>query len=175
MAAQPCSRMKIKSSYPAAILLLLFTTSLALPDAGARKTAVYDDPEGYQILSLMLEDEAASWKLDRVGIYGYAVNSESMPCRRIPQEFREAVEDLTRKPKMRFRAKFALKHKYELHSIWGATDFGITAVSFNSSRTMAVAAVIRGCGAMCSSGSTYLFRKVEGIWQKVDQVCETLS
>ncbi len=133
----------------------------------------YDDPEGYQLLSLVMENEASDQKLREVAIFRHA--SERALCNEIPEEFRVAAHDPApgSRAGLQFKRKFSLTHRYRL--TWDFTDFAISAVGFDPLRTHAVISVIYACGQMCSSGSTYLFRKTTHGWEQTGQVCHTLS
>ena len=165
---------------------LLLTGTLPLVDAHSKATAnnaptshYYEDSEGYQLLSVVLDNEAKTLKLNRLEIYGRTVvtSVRLSLCRELPEEFRSAADDFARQSttKSQFKREFSPSHPYKLTRTYGATDFGISAVGFDVSRTHAVVTVIRGCGLNCEGGSTYLFRKTEKGWQVVSQICEVMS
>ncbi len=165
---------------------LLLTGTLPLAEVHSQETAkkaqvshFYEDSEGYELLSAVLDNEAKALKLDRFEIYGRTVvaSVRLSLCRELPEEFRSAADDFVNKSRieLQFRREFSLSHSYKLTRTYGATDFGISAVGFDASRTHAVVTVDRGCGLNCSGGSTYLFRKTEKGWQVVSQICEVMS
>ncbi len=146
--------------------------------SGRRLPPIYQDSEGYLLLSLVLNNEAEVQGLREIEIYERSGNYLPLAgCRQIPEEFRAATEDLTAQSRTEFRfaKKFALTRPWILHRLNGATDFEISVVGFDHSRTRAVVAVFKGCGSMCSGGSTYLFRKSDGKWEKAGEVCEVMS
>ena len=164
---------------------LLLTGTLPLTEVHSQKTAkkdpishFYEDLEGYQLLSVVLDNEAKVLKLNRFEIYGRAVASVRLSlCRELPEEFRSAADDFANKStvELQFKREFSLSHAYKLTRTYSVTAFGISAVGFDASRTHAVVTVVRGCGLNCSGGSTYLFRKTEKGWQVVSQICEVMS
>jgi len=138
---------------------------------------VYEDVEGYSLLSLVLDNEAKDQKVDRISISDRTnVVLELALCNQLPQEFRPAADDLRSKSKshLRLKRKLKLNRPYSLTS-GGATDFSISSVGFDVARTHAIVAVFRGCGVMCSGGWTYLLRKTGNGWQIVSQICEVMS
>jgi hypothetical protein len=160
--------------------------NVRVADAVSQETAgkasishYYEDSEGYELLSAVLDKEAKTLKLDRFEVYGRTVvaSVRISLCRELPEEFRSAADDFVNKSKieLQFKREFSLGHPYKLTRAYGATDFGISAVGFDASRTHAVVTVVRGCGLNCSGGSTYLFRKTEKGWQEVGQICEVMS
>lgn len=137
----------------------------------------YDDSEGYKLLSMMIEREAKDWESHHLQISNlqiYNRNVRAFPCPNIPAEFRAAAEDMAKIPDehFRFTRKFKLHSSYSLE---GSGDITITAVGFDSSRAHAIAYISRGCGAMCSGGFTYLFRKDNEGWKIFGRLCETMS
>jgi len=156
------------------VVVLLFVSPFA---SGRQRPPLYQDPEGYLLLSTVLDNEAAVQHLKEVEINERS--NVSLPlalCRQIPEEFRAAAEDLTTQSKteVRFAKKFSLSPRWVLRRLLGE-GFQISVVGFDRSRTHAVLAVFKGCGSMCSGGLTYLFRKANGEWRKVGEVCETMS
>jgi hypothetical protein len=139
----------------------------------ASSSRIYDDPEGYQLLSVVMENEARVQKLREVAIFRRS--SERAHCNEIPEEFQVAAHDPApgSRAGLQFKRKFSLNRPYRL--TWDFTDFAISAVGFDSLRMLAVISVNYACGQMCSSGSTYLFRKTDQGWVQIGQVCRTLS
>jgi len=163
------------------VLLSATAQETSRPQEYASKSVLrrtYDDPEGYQILSLVLEDQATSLKLERLNIYDRNVETTQLQlCNAIPQEFQSAADDLKNKSKteFKFKRKFTLNRPYDLQMVYTPLMFGISVAGFDPSRTHAIVSVTWGCGEMCSAGYVYLFRKTEKGWQKVGQICETMS
>jgi hypothetical protein len=164
------------------VLLPTLPRATSWPQENAKKSVVsnvYEDRDGYELLSLVLNKEAQKSKQKELSIYSKTVEiSVSLVlCNTIPDEFQSAADDLATKsnPKQRFKRLFSLSQPYQLTPLYGATDYGISAVGFDLPRTHAVASVVRGCGSMCSDGSTYLFRKTQKGWQVVGQVCGVQS
>jgi len=167
---------KTKFSMPSIVLTAAVLFIGASHSVGS-PAQTYRDPEGYQLLSMMLEREAKDWEAHNLQVKNlqvYSRNSHAFPCRSIPEEFRAAADDLEKIPvgHFRFSRKFMLRYRYTLSD---AADIEITAVGFDSSRTHAVAYITRGCGSMCSGGFTYLFRKNNQSWEIASRLCETMS
>ena len=156
----------------ASILVLSFPSTSLI---GRERLPVYDDSDGYQVMSVAVMNEAGSLGARQIVIYSRTV--EQPDCRNVPEEFQAAARDLKAKSKVvaKLRRKFSLKVTYHLSQDWGADAFSISPVGFDPSRTHAVVTVFRGCGALCGSGGTYLVRKIGGTWKKVGRACELVS
>lgn len=156
----------------ASILVLSFLSTSVI---GRERLPVYDDSDGYEVMSLVLMNEAGRLGAKQIVIYGRTV--EQPDCRNVPEEFQGAARDLDAKSKVvaKLRRKFSLRVTYHLSQDWGADAFSISPVGFDPSRTYAVVTVFRGCGALCGSGSTYMVRKIDGAWKKVGRACELVS
>ena len=167
---------------PLAIIALLCSASPqaeSLHSALKNRPQYYEDSAGYKLLSAVLENENKdSWRLKSLDISKQSMKPNGLSlCKQLPAEFRTAADDLSSKSPnvMQFRRRFSLKLPYSLTYGGGATDIVISVVGFDAAKDHAVVTVFKGCGSMCSSGSTYLFRKVEAEWQRVGIVCETMS
>jgi len=165
---------------PASVFLLVFllhpcTAGFGKNIAKNKASRTYDDAVGYELLSRVLENEAAVLKLDKVEILGHSAGQPL--CKKFPEEFQSAAEDMAKKSEMRqrFQRKFSLSHPYQLMYGRGSGIFEISAAGFDVSRTHAAVHVFRSCGALCGGGSTYLFRKTERGWQLATQFCEEAS
>jgi hypothetical protein len=149
--------------------------------ASGRKGTVpprYTDLEGYQLMSLALEDEADFLKVKRLDLYKQSAGvSQLTICKELPKDFQLAADDLLMKSKteVRFERKFTLAHPYRLTTDYGMTGFGVTVVGFDPHRTRAALAISEACGLMCGGGWTYLFQKTPKGWKKVGRVCEWMS
>jgi hypothetical protein len=146
---------------------------------GPTVSHTYEDAEGYEILSLVLDGEAQHWKLDKLEVYGKtrASNATLSVCNQLPAEFRAAADDFGNRSKteLRFRRRFSTAHQYRLTPFAGVQYFEISAVGFDDGRVHAIASVTKGCGSMCIWGRTYLFRKNDKGWQKISEICEVTS
>ena len=165
------------SKLPALVLALTASVALAGVWPAVSAAPTYHDPEGYKVLSLMLDKEAETWKEHNLDVMNLRINNRStvvFECSSVPEEFRAAAEELAKIPDRHFRfaRKFTLDYPYSLNE---GAEIMITAVGFDAARTHAVADISRGCGGMCSGGHTYLFRKSNQAWEIVDRVCETMS
>jgi hypothetical protein len=154
-------------------IFLLSPICLGHPSYRFNKPSLaYDDPVGYQLISLVLEAEAVRLKLREIDIVNHTVGTHL--CKQFPSEFQQAGNDMMAKSTVarRFGRKFSLKHPYNLVYEGG---FEISEPGFDSSRTHAAIHVFRGCGSLCGGGSAYLFRRTENGWQKIAEACEEVS
>ncbi len=178
------------STLPVTLIFLCawyWAVSPALASAG-KKHPVYEDSEGYALLSLALlraipdpqnsaiyisslttaVDEGDAFSLDK--------------CAKVPPEFREAADDYLRKGKLAFtlQEKFALGTTYSLVPSSGDLSkagvkrnrkfigiFNVSAVGFDQTRTRAVLRINNECGSLCGGGNYYFFLKGGNGWEEV--------
>lgn len=164
------------------------------PDAP--KPADYDDPDGYAVLSFLLDHAHSAvdpsfllspFLLSPLTASG--TNADSFQsCNIIPAEFASAAADfreknkqtwnLTKKINLKFRYKFtnpADKHaplaptqnaKDSLPPVFETSVHQVSAVGFDASRTHAIAYLGAICGRDCDSGSYHLLIKDKDGWKE---------
>jgi hypothetical protein len=160
---------------------------------------VYDDPEGYSVLSLLLGGAAQDIHSQSINIG--ALSTVETPdgltslekCVKIPSEFREAADDYLQKTKTpyRFQEKFALKTPYrlvtksykvnndmkhpprndkEISDQISSGIFSLSPVGFDSSHTHAIARKNYICGSTCGWGSYHFLVKDKDTWEEAKGV-----
>ena len=192
----------IFSSALAAVLLL------ALCGCGSRariqshippNTGVYDDSEGYVVLSALLgeagqETHSSSIRINALTHVETTGGVNSLEdCMKIPEEFREAANDYERRAKNPYmlKAKFSLKSQYDLVGearIVGATrkppsttdkdipakisrgTFYLSPVGFDANHMHAIAYKNYLCGNLCGWGGFHLLVKNAGRWEEAKDV-----
>ncbi len=162
-------------------------------------TGVYDDSEGYAVLSVLLggaslETHAA---VIRISITTHVESTSGVnsleDCMKIPEEFREAANDYERRAKtaLLLRKKFSLKTPYDLvgetritgsglknppatekdisEEISGGT-FYLSPVGFDANHTHAIAYKNYLCGNLCGWGAFHLLVKNGDRWEEAKDV-----
>jgi hypothetical protein len=161
-----------------------------------RKLAVYDDAEGYAVLSVLLKSEGEGH--DRPPLRNFPrtvkqglTSSEGISdsCRNsLPQDFGSALKDFESRNQTQFRfdSRFSLQRPYEFRrelervelptpapgeQEMAAETIGTlllrSAVGFNDSRTRAVVYFAAYCGPMCYGGDFRLLQKTKNGWQEI--------
>ena len=169
--------------------------TLAFAPAGgssAKSTKpAYDDPEGYAVLSVLLDRYHFGPKDSVITISPTTVSEEqmlsSLNCGKVPDGFQAAAKDFHEKNKiaLQLKAKFSTETKYELssdpdknlpqpelgeqevRSRVGTPVYVVSGVGFDPSRTRAVAYVSVFCGEECGSGGYYFLSKEAKGWKEV--------
>ncbi len=159
------------------------------------KLATYDDRDGYEVLSVLLNAQSDKWKNETITIdprtpLGRAVAEIKAECSGIPAEFQAASEDFDRKVQTRLllRKGFSLRKNYELgyaSSTIAAEQprnkeeirkrirsgtYHVAAVGFDDKRTRAIAFVEYVCGNLCGNSLFYYLRKSEKGWEEAREV-----
>jgi hypothetical protein len=158
----------------------------------AGKLLTYDDPEGYAVLSQLI-DKAVPSKTLEIDISATTSRGEYVgtteACLKVPDDFSSALEDFRKKNRstMRLADGFSLKSKYALkdkpdvvtpprsipdgqqldEKFVPRTFFTVSAVGFDESKTRAVAYVGAYCGVMCAGGAYYLLMKGKDGWKEI--------
>jgi hypothetical protein len=176
----------------------IFFTSLCilafapLKGSSANSTKpTYEDPEGYAVLSVLLDRYHASPKDSVITISPNTTSEEqmlsSLNCGKVPDGFQAASKDFHEKNKIGWQltAKFSTETKYELSndpdkndpqpqpaeqeltSRSGKPVYVLSAVGFDPSRTKAIAYVSAFCGEVCGSGGYYFLSKEAKGWKEV--------
>lgn len=160
---------------------------------------VYDDAEGYAVLSTLLgsagqETHAATIRINMVTHVESVNGAHSLEdCMKVPEDFREAANDYERRAgtALVLRKKFALRMPYDLAGetrITGSglrnptsTDKGmsqktatgtfyLSPVGFDSNHTHAIAYENYLCGNLCGWGAYHLLVKNAGRWEEAKDV-----
>jgi len=160
---------------------------------------VYDDAEGYAVLSMLLgsasqETHAAAIRINMVTHVESVSGAHSLEdCMKVPEDFREAASDYERRAStaLVLRKKFALRTPYDLAGetrITGSglknpssTDKGISEktasgtfylspVGFDANHIHAIAYENYLCGNLCGWGAYHLLVKNAGRWEEAKDV-----
>lgn len=160
---------------------------------------VYDDGEGYAVLSMLLgsasqETHAAVIRINMVTHVESVSGAHSLEdCMKVPEDFREAANDYERRARMAqvLRKKFTLRMPYDLAGetrITGSglknpssTDkrisekiasgtFYLSPVGFDANHTHAIAYENYLCGNLCGWGAYHLLAKNAGRWEEAKDV-----
>jgi len=166
---------------------------------GKKKPPIYDDPEGYAVLSLLLSNAGQDIHSPTI-----LINSTSAvegpdgitsleKCVKVPEDFREAADDYLQKTKSSylFLEKFALKAPYRLVSKRprsfddlkhppksdkeiadriSSGMFILSPVGFDSGHTHAIVRKTYLCGSLCGWGSYHFLVKSAGGWEETKGV-----
>lgn len=156
---------------------------------------VYDDGEGYAVLSMLLnsavqETHGAIIRINMLTHVESVSGTHSLEdCMKIPEEFREAANDYERRAAtaLVLRKKFTMKTPYDLAgesrivgaktrpSSTTATDspvkissgvFYLSPVGFDANHTHAIAYENYICGNLCGWGGFHLLVKNAGRWEE---------
>jgi hypothetical protein len=156
---------------------------------------IYDDRDGYDVLSVLLNALSVVRKNDTIRIDPRTapekyVAEMKVQCSGIPSEFQGASENFDKKVKTRLILKrgFSLTKNYELAYASAMTDashpetreearkrirsgiYHVAAVGFDDTRTRAVAFVEYICGNRCGDSIFYFLRKSEKGWEEAREV-----
>ncbi|HEY6944247.1 MAG TPA: hypothetical protein VI431_03835 [Candidatus Acidoferrum sp.] len=160
---------------------------------------VYDDAEGYAVLSMLLgsaglETHASVMRINVVTHVESVNGAHSLEdCMKIPEDFREAANDYERRAStaLVLRKKFTLRMPYDLAGetrITGSglknptsTDKGISEkiasgtfyvspVGFDANHAHAIAYENYLCGNLCGWGAYHLLVKNAGRWEEAKDV-----
>jgi len=159
------------------------------------RMAIYDDRDGYEVLSVLLNARSDVWKNETITIdprtaLGREVAEIKAECSGIPAEFQAASQDFDKKLQTRLllRRGFTLRKNYELRhagSIMGPEQprneeeirkrirsgtYYVAAVGFDDKRTRAIAFVEYICGNLCGNSLFYFLRKSDKGWEEAPEV-----
>jgi hypothetical protein len=193
----------MKIALPSALV-----TSLILCGCGAHErvqnhipvnAGVYDDAEGYAVLSMLLgnggqETRATVIRINMVTHVESVSGAHSLEdCMRVPEEFRDAANDYERRARtaLVLRKKFTLRMPYDLAGETRITGFGmrnptstengiaekiasgtfyLSPVGFDANHTHAIAYENYLCGNLCGWGAYHLLVKNAGRWEEAKDV-----
>ena len=160
---------------------------------------VYDDAEGYAVLSMLLnsavqETHGAIIRINMLTHVESVSGTHSLEdCMKVPEDFREAANDYERRAAtaLVLRKKFTTKTPYDLAgetrivgtkakpSSTTATDtavkissgvFYVSPVGFDANHTHAIAYENYLCGNLCGWGGFHLLVKNAGRWEEAKDV-----
>ena len=160
---------------------------------------VYDDAEGYVVLSMLLEGEsqqthAAVIRINMVTHVESVSGAHSLEdCMKVPDEFREAANDYERRAgtALVLRKKFTVRTPYDLAGESRITGTGVrqppatgadnsqristgtfylSPVGFDAHHTRAIAYENYLCGNLCGWGAYHLLVKNAGRWEEAKDV-----
>jgi hypothetical protein len=167
-------------------LSLLLTVAVAQTSSTKNRLPLYDDADGYEVLTSIIDSRTNQRKTEAVSIFQNTISGESLhdlktECPyRVPAEFQEAADDFDRKAKTRFRLKegFSLQKKYRFVAAPTSNSLGVfsvSAVGFNETKTRAVVVVeylVRPANSLVLGGDTtfYLLRKTAAGWKEATVV-----
>jgi len=164
-----------------------------------KEPPVYDDPEGYSVLSLLLGGAGQDIHSQSINISAFTTVetpdglTSLEKCVKIPNEFREAADDYLRKTKTPylFQEKFALKTPYrlvtkrhkenddikhpprndkEISDQISSGVFYLSPVGFDSTHTHAIAFKNYICGSTCGWGSYHFLVRDKDRWEEAKGV-----
>ena len=189
--------MKITLSSALTVSLLLWGCSAheRVQNHIPANAGVYEDAEGYAVLSTLLGDATQETRgaILRINMLTHveSVNGTHSleDCVKIPEEFREAANDYERRAAtaLVLKKKFALNAPYDLAgetrivpskarpSSSTSTDttpkissgvFYLSPVGFDATRTHAIAYENYICGNLCGWGAFHLLVKNAGKWEE---------
>ncbi len=169
-------------------LCFCYSAALPAPSSARKKHPVYEDSEGYALLSTALLRAIPNPQNSAIYIGTLTTAAEDSrafaldKCVKVPPEFREAADDYLRKAKLSFvfHEKFALRTHYSLVPESGDLSraggkgkkkdigiFDLSAVGFDQARTRAILRINNVCGSLCGGGDYYFFIKGENGWEEV--------
>ena len=160
---------------------------------------VYDDAEGYAVLSMLLdsasqETHASVTRINMVTHVESASGAHSLEdCMRVPDDFREAANDYERRAEraLVLKRKFALRTAYDVAGETRITGTGVrqppamgtdhsqriasgifylSPVGFDANHTHAIAYENYLCGNLCGWGGYHLLLKNAGRWEEAKDV-----
>ena len=147
----------------------------------------YDDADGYQVLSSIIDARADKSKNEIVSIFHKTVPAESISAIRsqcsssFPSEFQGALENFDKQTKTHFllQQEFSIRKKYRLVddriSTHLAGIYSVSVVGFDEKKVRAIVLVqylVRRNGSIALGGDStfYLLRKTDKGWQEAADI-----
>ena len=183
-----------------AIAPLVILVSIPLSPQNSSTPRIYDNPDAYQIYSLLLPDEEAfGFAKGTLIIQEETVSKSGESCftAEADAKFHDALQDYSRvnRRKWLLQRQFQTDKPYEIVNSatirvsppgdWESfynryPESGgfiiMSAVGFNKEKTQAVVYTGTSCGVLCGRWTFHLLEKVEGSWKSVPGVrCMTVS
>jgi len=172
------------------------TVSNAQTSPNKNRLLPYDDADGYQVLSSIIDASTNKLKSDSVSIFHRTLSEEAFTGVRfqcsgsIPAEFQSASEDFDKKAKTRFllRREFSIQKKYGFVALSRTTPvnpgnqfqtaspsatFSVSAVGFDETKAHAIALVryiVPNGGTIGGNSTFHLLRKTDQGWQKATEI-----
>lgn len=176
--------------------LSFLTVSNAQTSPNKNPLLPYDDVDGYQVLSSIIDASTNKLKSDSVSIFHQTLSEEAFRGVRfqcsgsIPAEFQSAAEDLVKRAKTKFllRREFSIQKKYRLvllsrktpvdagnqsQTASASATFSVSAVGFDETKAHAIALVryiVHSGGAIGGSSTFHLLRKTPQGWQEATEI-----
>jgi hypothetical protein len=167
------------------------------------KQPFYSDPEGYAVLSQLIDQAFSKSKASAIDISSATVREEELlvseGCLKVTDGFQSAFTDFHERNKssLRLANEFSLKVEYKLaeeqdtqsppkpvpgeqkleENFAGRVLFAVSAVGFDPTKTHVLAYVSAYCGVMCAGGAYYLLIKDKQGWKEIPDSpkCEWMS
>jgi hypothetical protein len=176
--------------------LSFLTVSNAQTSPNKSQLFPYDDADGYQVLSSIIDASTNKLKSESVSIFHHTISEEAFRGIRfqcsgsIPAEFQSAAEDLDKKAKTKFllQQEFSIQKKYKLVALSRETPvnvgnqsqtasssamFSVSAVGFDETKAHAIALVryiVHNGGTTGGSSTFHLLRKTAQGWQEAMEI-----
>ena len=146
---------------------------------------VYDDAEGYKVLSALIELRTKDAKVESVAIFRRTIAQQTVSelltdcTSKIPAEFQIAGKNLEQSAKIRrqLQREFSIRERYQLvgNSVGNSEGvFSFSVVGFDEARNHAIALLeylVHPTDSIMGGDSTfYLLRKTENGWQQAAEV-----
>jgi hypothetical protein len=181
------------------MLALVFFCSLSFLTVANTQTSPknqlppYDDADGYQVLSSIIDASTNKLKNNSVSIFHQTLSEDAFRSVRfqcsgsIPAEFQSAAEDFDKKAKTQFllRREFSIHKTYRLVALSRKTPenqpqtasasatFSLSAVGFDETKVHAIALVrylVLNGGTIGGSSIFHLLRKTSQGWQEATEI-----
>jgi hypothetical protein len=173
--------------------LSFLTVSKAQTSPNRNQLLPYDDADGYQVLSSIIDASTNKLKSDSMSILHQTLSEEAFRGVRfqcsgsIPAEFQSAAEDLDKKAKTKFllRREFSIQKTYRLvapspkipgnqpQTASASATFSVSAVGFDETKAHAIALVryiVHNGGTIGGSSIFHLLRKTSQGWQEATEI-----
>jgi hypothetical protein len=192
-------KITLSSALAASLLLCGCSAHEKIQNHIPANTGVYDDSEGYAVLSVLLdgaglETHAAVIRINMTTHVESGTGVHSLEdCMKVPEEFREAANDYERRANtaLLLRKKFFIKTQYDLVGESRITGSGLknppatgkdisekissgtfylSPVGFDANHTHAIAYKNYLCGNRCGWGAFHLLVKNGDRWEEAKDV-----
>lgn len=192
-------RIALPSALVASLILCGCGTHNRVQNHIPANAGVYDDAEGYAVLSMLLSDATQKTQggILRINMLTHVESVSGThsleDCMKIPEEFREAANDYERRAgtALVLRKKFTMRMPYDLAGETRITGTGVrqppatgtdnsqktstgtfylSPVGFDASRTHAITYENYLCGNLCGWGAYHLLVRNAGRWEEAKDV-----
>lgn len=179
-------------------LLILVTAPFGRQVGQGDRTQFYDDPDGYAVLSKLLDAHSKGSEGFVVQIVSRTVSAKEMwnhldDCVQVPDEFQSAARNFNQKTTTRLeledRFQLNVKHAIVKPKPMSPSDYAelrkaaqanrpqtsaalyyVSAVGFDADKTHAIAYVNVLCVAQCCGGTFHLLKKGSRGWEELKDV-----